>query len=331
MFRKLHHQYQSSMEPKFSILIFAVVFVITIGVATIGLLTAYNLSKNYKRHYLQTLLYQQIFLYSFFLYGIWGRIFLVQAFAGLELNLVILNKASVFISALGVPFLIISWYMLIKFFYETKNLKITKAATIAYFAFYVVLITTGAWFANTGVFHQMGTPENAFIRILAGLNLFSNLFILIPAFLVKSGTDENYNLRFPPVYLFGYLLGVFAYSIGIWFIKEHFLITVLSILSLFVGSALVPFFVLLMVKKLPVGENVGKMDFEGFCLKFEISKREAEIIREICSGKSNQDIADSLFITLQTVKDHSHHIYTKTGVKNRVHLANLVREKIKRK
>lgn len=319
------------MEPKYTILLFAVIFVVTLGISTIGVLIAYNLSKTYKRHYLQTLLYQQIFLHSFFLYGIWGRIFLVQAFTGLELNQVVLNKASIFISALGLPFLIISWYMLIKFFFEIKNLKITITATIAYFVFYVVLITAGAWFANTGAFHQMGTPEIAFIRTLSGLNLVSNLFIIVPVLLLKSGTDENYNLRLPPIYLLAYLAGVLAYSVGIWFIKEHFLIALFTILFMFAVGSLVPFYVMLLVKKLPVGENVGKMDFESFCLKFEISKREAEVISEICSGKSNQDIADSLFISLQTVKDHSHHIYTKTGVKNRVHLANLLREKIKMK
>jgi len=30
---------------------------------------------------------------------------------------------------------------------------------------------------------------------------------------------------------------------------------------------------------------------------------------------------------LQTVKDHNHHIFIKTGVKSRVQLSNLVREK----
>ena len=69
------------------------------------------------------------------------------------------------------------------------------------------------------------------------------------------------------------------------------------------------------------------MNFKSFCEIFEISKREAEIIWEICSGKTNKAISEKLFITLQTVKDHTHRIYTKTGVKSRVQLANLVREK----
>ena len=45
--------------------------------------------------------------------------------------------------------------------------------------------------------------------------------------------------------------------------------------------------------------------------------------REICKGKTNQQIADDLFITLQTVKDHTHNIYKKVKVKNRVQLSQL--------
>jgi DNA-binding CsgD family transcriptional regulator len=319
------------MEPKYKFFFFAVLFVITLGMVAIGLLTSYNLSKTYRRHYLQTLLYQQIFLYSFFIYGVWGRIFLGQVLSGFELSPAVLNKASLFIPAIGLPFLIVNWFMLIKFFYETKNLKITKTTTIIYFVFYVVLVTTGAWFINSGAFLKLDSPENTFLRLMAGLNFVSNLFILIPVFFLKSGPDENYNLRFHPVYVLVYLAGVFAYSVGIWFIKEHFLVAGLTILLMFSISVLIPVYAMILVKKLPVGENLGKMDFDSFCLKYEISKREAEIIHEICSGKSNQDIADSLFISLQTVKDHSHRIYTKIGVKNRVHLVNLVREKIKKR
>ena len=54
-------------------------------------------------------------------------------------------------------------------------------------------------------------------------------------------------------------------------------------------------------------------------------ERVNEIIELICKGKSNRDISDSLFISLQTVKDHVHRIYLKTGVKNRVQLTNLIR------
>ncbi|MCG6187779.1 LuxR C-terminal-related transcriptional regulator [Maribellus maritimus] len=81
------------------------------------------------------------------------------------------------------------------------------------------------------------------------------------------------------------------------------------------------------MKSNPTMEEEKNIDFSTFCNLYEISKREAEIILEICTGKTNKAISEKLFITLQTVKDHTHRIYTKTGVKSRVQLANLVREK----
>ena len=73
----------------------------------------------------------------------------------------------------------------------------------------------------------------------------------------------------------------------------------------------------------------AKHDFDkslaDFIGKYQISKRESEVVQLICKGKSNQDISDSLFISVQTVKDHIHRIFLKTGVKNRVQLTNLIR------
>jgi len=48
-----------------------------------------------------------------------------------------------------------------------------------------------------------------------------------------------------------------------------------------------------------------------------LSLREIEILKLICEGCSNQDIADRLFITLHTVKKHTSHIFAKLGVTSR--------------
>ncbi len=54
-----------------------------------------------------------------------------------------------------------------------------------------------------------------------------------------------------------------------------------------------------------------------------VTPREYEIVQLICQGKSNNEIADVLFISVQTVKTHTYRIYRKLGVRNRVQLANL--------
>ncbi len=48
-----------------------------------------------------------------------------------------------------------------------------------------------------------------------------------------------------------------------------------------------------------------------------LSKRELEILRLICEGCSNQEIAGRLVITLHTVKKHSSNIFAKLGVNSR--------------
>jgi DNA-binding NarL/FixJ family response regulator len=73
-------------------------------------------------------------------------------------------------------------------------------------------------------------------------------------------------------------------------------------------------------------ESTRDMSFEEFCSKFEVSPRESEIIREICNGLSNKEISEKLFISLQTVKDHTHRIYIKTNVRGRVQLITLIKE-----
>ncbi len=68
------------------------------------------------------------------------------------------------------------------------------------------------------------------------------------------------------------------------------------------------------------------VSFDEFLQQNEITPRESEVIMEIYKGKTNQEIADTLFVTIQTIKDHTHRIYLKTQVKNRTQLASLLRK-----
>lgn len=56
-----------------------------------------------------------------------------------------------------------------------------------------------------------------------------------------------------------------------------------------------------------------------------ITRREKEIIQLIQAGKTNQEIADELFISIATVKDHNNNLFRKCKVRNRVELTNLFR------
>jgi DNA-binding NarL/FixJ family response regulator len=53
----------------------------------------------------------------------------------------------------------------------------------------------------------------------------------------------------------------------------------------------------------------------------ELTEREREVLRLIAEGKENSQIAEELFISLQTVKNHVSNILAKLEVENRVQAA----------
>jgi len=63
---------------------------------------------------------------------------------------------------------------------------------------------------------------------------------------------------------------------------------------------------------------------EPFLLQNHITGREKEIIQLLLRGYSNQQIGKALFISARTVKNHIYSIYRKTGVRNRMQLANRI-------
>jgi DNA-binding NarL/FixJ family response regulator len=52
-----------------------------------------------------------------------------------------------------------------------------------------------------------------------------------------------------------------------------------------------------------------------------LSEREAEVLRLLAVGKTNQQIANELFISLNTVSHHLRNIFAKTGAGNRTEAA----------
>lgn len=69
--------------------------------------------------------------------------------------------------------------------------------------------------------------------------------------------------------------------------------------------------------------GIKSLDIDNLAKKYKITKRETEVIELICQGKTNKEIADQLFISVETVKDHNYKIFQKTEVKNRTQLVNL--------
>ncbi len=67
----------------------------------------------------------------------------------------------------------------------------------------------------------------------------------------------------------------------------------------------------------------SKIYKDEFAKRFYLTPRELEILALIANEYSNQEIADQLFVSIQTVKTHRKSIIKKLGVKNSIGLVKL--------
>lgn len=74
---------------------------------------------------------------------------------------------------------------------------------------------------------------------------------------------------------------------------------------------------------------VSTIDFklnEGLLAQTGISKREYEVLELMAKGLSNQEIADKLFVSLNTVKTHSSNLFVKLDAKRRTQAIQRAKE-----
>ena len=134
------------------------------------------------------------------------------------------------------------------------------------------------------------------------------------------------------VLLYGSILAVLAFALHllrmkhlIYEVSTEVYITivgaVLLVLGLWLGNRLAP------GKKQPIIQVVEKKELNLARVdELGISKREFDVLKLMAEGHSNQQIADTLFISLSTVKTHSSNLYSKLGVTNRTLAIKTARE-----
>lgn len=117
------------------------------------------------------------------------------------------------------------------------------------------------------------------------------------------------------------------------FRKEKWIFVFLALLNLVLSFILksVPFIFIISISILiyhifykfyfssPISKTEKNLT-EDFIKDFSITKREQEIIIALLDGKSNKELAETLFVSEKTIESHLANIYRKVGVKNRLEL-----------
>ena len=75
--------------------------------------------------------------------------------------------------------------------------------------------------------------------------------------------------------------------------------------------------------KAEIKDNMMQADKKRKFILPSLTKREKEILRLICDGNTNQQIADQLYLSLRTIENHRFNLQQKLQVKNRVDLIKL--------
>jgi len=75
------------------------------------------------------------------------------------------------------------------------------------------------------------------------------------------------------------------------------------------------------------GETQEKLSVTQATEKYNLTRQEHQILKLLLAGEDNQKISEELTITINTLKKHIFNIYHKLGIRNRVQLFKLVRER----
>ena len=235
-------------------------------------------------------------------------------------HLVKITNITVFMAS---PFLLFAWLMFMKMCREIAGKK-TGISFIALFISFNFLLVPGI-----GYFVTLFTTVEIMALIKYGFIIISILYTIMGSYTLLSARKKNYRMRYTDIKNIssGIILIVFLQHVVLLFFENNIYLTLAFIVLFYVFGGFLPVYLRYhtdLSKLLIPGEST--LSFDLFCEKFEISKREKEVIHEVCNGLSNQEIADKLFISLQTVKDHTHRIYGKTSCNSRTQLINLVNE-----
>ena len=307
--------------------IIIVIFIFCAALASGSILLASRLLRENPVAFMRSLFYHIIFLFAFGFYGVWGQ-FIIVTVAGSRLTPDLLSTVSVISLLLGMPFLIFGWLMLLRFGSESAGYRFSNYLVIIFLMFnFGVLIALG--FAARNLEYGEVLPLFKYYYSISVI-LFSSGAAL-QLLRGKTRSPGKTDRRFLAAII---TAGAFSQAAVLVFLPHSLWMALAFVFLLFAVTTLLPLYLtyqadLETFHKEEQGQP--QENLEEFCRKYEISPREADIIREICNGMSNQEIADKLFISLQTVKDHTSRIYSKTNVKNRMQLMTLVRRLIQLK
>lgn len=302
------------------------VFILSVAMAAGGIVIASKLRNSFRHEIFSTLLYFQAFIYTFGFYGIWGQV-AIRAFLTEYIPGDLQGRLSDIAILMGLPFLVFAWLMIMKFSLDISGRKTSIWFQPLFLILnFSVLVTVGFILTKTGKARPESLIKYYFISLNFLYSMLASILIMFPRKRSSVIHDHDRRIIAPAIFII-----MLTQTVTLLLYTSQLLIGVIFIFTFFAGNTFLPVYLNYGTLLSAFTDNNNEdLTLEDFCRKFEVSPRETDIVREICNGLSNKEISEKLFISLQTVKDHTHHIYIKTNVRSRVQLINLVKDNLEK-
>ncbi len=301
-------------------LISLIIFVFCAAMAAGSILLITRLLEERPVPFVRSLFYHNIFISAFGFYGIWGQ-FIIVTLAGSRLSPDTFSTVSVISLLLGLPFLVFGWMMILRFGAEAAGLQFRNYHILSFLVVnFGVIIGLGFALREMDLIEALPVFKYFYATAALAYSFATGLLLIRGRKDLPVKRDRNA--------LAALIAAAAVAQAAVLLLLPHSVwMALIFVFLLFVGLTLLPLYLTYkadMPPCLPTDALHLPQGIDDFIRRHEISPREAEIITEICNGLSNQEIADKLFISLQTVKDHTSRIYSKTNVRNRMQLMAMV-------
>lgn len=307
---------------------FAVLIVIVISIAcgSYALMILGRLRKVYRLDFLNSFFYYEFLHLGFGIYGILGGLAIREILLKFDLQSAQIETIVVAIPFFGIPFLVAGWFLFLKMVYELSGKEVPPFVSIIYFTLTTIsFLIYGIILRGSGTDRDI-TPEHLsqIIRIVFYSINMAIVIYAMSVLITSAIRSRNQSQRLFLTRLALLFPGISIMSSVALHLAASYKLAGLYFILVFFGANLGPIILTGSYLRKNAARYTDVTDkLEDLYQRYGISRREREIITEICSGLTNQQIADKLFISLQTVKDHTHNIFKKVNASNRVQVVQI--------
>lgn len=286
-----------------------------------------NLQKKFNHKFLSYFLFSIASSCVYGLINFGGKQLNSELFSS-DIDIIVVNQI---MTTIALPFLMLSFYFLLLFYTELRGGKCFGFIKIAFWVSQLIAFGVYIWIVSALLEQKDEFKDYYLFYYLSNTQLIVVLSIFLGNLFLAQKVKAKKQKQFISVVI---LVDLACFLLTFILLEKIDLSRYFSPVSFytFISSIyfLTNFFTIWVVSHyLKTYSDLYlsvKSNSEKDLLKLEsynITDREKEIIELLISGLTNDEIAERLFISPQTVKNNLTTIYKKTNVRNRVELRNL--------